>query len=304
MSHMEVCKCITVSLVTNDAKIFLDIADTELPGALPPAPVTDEVKPPLQQNPAERAEARYGHLLPHGTAVSSEWDEDWIALVIKAEKVKGYAICGAKRRARDLVGGDELNDPFIKVCKRRAGEGTDHSGEGRCTTHGGSALVRTGQHSLISNHRISSRVQQFFEAEELIDMRHAISVTYAAVDAMLDEDDEISRDVAQEIGTMMTRIANMVKQHNDIQEKKRISIEVPEFMAWAEFFYDLAVRHIQEAGGDVAGFLNDAQAFYDRTVTIVVGPEARRNRLGKGSEIGNVEDEGVLRPSVEVTRSS
>lgn len=135
-------------------------------------------------------------------------------------------------------------------------------------------------------------------------MRHAISVTYAAVDAMLDEDDEISRDVAQEIGTMMTRIANMVKQHNDIQEKKRISIEVPEFMAWAEFFYDLAVRHIQEAGGDVAGFLNDAQAFYDRTVTIVVGPEARRNRLGKGSEIGNVEDEGVLRPSVEVTRSS
>lgn len=285
-------------------KPFIDIEDTTS-DELPPPPVTDEViavGPP--KDIGEHQQHRYGHLLPHGTTVSPQWDDDWMRLVIDAEKRQGYAICGAKRRSEDLQTNEDLQDPLMRVCKKRGGTGTDHPGEGRCSLHGGSShlgTMTTGKFSLIRNHKLSGRVHDFFDQEELLDLRSTIGTTWAAMDAMLDEDDEISPERAQQIGAMMTRVANMIKQHNDIQEKKRISIDVPEFMAWADFFYELAVKHLEEAGGDVPAFLRDAQSFYDRTVTIVVGPTAGRNSLGAGGQVGAESDAGVSRPVIEVT---
>lgn len=291
---------ITVSRMA-DPPIFIDVADTDVPDLLPTPPITNVVKMPAPKaHDSELKENRYGHLLPHGTNVAKRWDEDWIQLVVDAEKNAGYAICGAKRAAQDFDAEEDMENPLLKVCKRRAGWNTDHSGEGRCISHAGNMPVKTGQFSMLKNRKISSRVEEFFENEQLTDIRTAMSINYAAMDAMLDEDEDISKDTAKLLSEMSTRAANMVKQHNDIQEKRRISIEVPEFMAWAEFFYELSVRHLQEAGGDVGAFLRDAQQFYDRTVTITVGAEARRNRLGESNEIGDLSDEGVSRPVIEV----
>jgi hypothetical protein len=278
---------------------FIDLEDTEDPDSLPPPPVTEDVTlvGPKKDTVVQE---RYGHLLPHGTTVSTEWDESWIRKVIEAEKLQGHAICGAKRSTKDMSLEEiESADPVTLVCKRRAGWDTPHTGEGRCRTHGGMVSITNTKHggySLLKHNKLGPRVQEFFENEKMMDITTAIATTYAAADAMLEGEEEITPRVANDIAAMMTRVANMVKQHNDIQEKRRISIEVPEFMAWAEYFYELAVKHIMQAGGDPAPFLRDAQTFYDRTVTIVVGPQAGRNRLGTGGEVSDLSDEGVPRP--------
>lgn len=279
-------------------KPFIDLEDTEDPDSLPPPPVSENVIPVgPKKDTGPILQERYGHLLPHGTTVATTWDEAWITKVIEMEKSQGFAICGAKRSTSELSL-DDINseDKGTLVCKRRAGWDTAHTGEGRCRTHGGNSLAKTGSHSLIKNNKIGPRVQEFFENENMMDITTAIATTYAAADAMMEGEDEITAQRAMDLSSMMTRIANMIKQHNDIQEKRRISIDVPEFMAWAEYFYELAVKHIVESGGDPAVFLRDAQTFYDRTVTIVVGPQSGGNRLGAGGEIRDLSDEGVSRP--------
>lgn len=280
---------------------FIDLENTEDPTVLPPPPVTDKViavGPKKDGGPI--TQERYGHLLPHGTLVAATWDEQWIRKVIEVEKMKGFAICGAKRRTADLSLEDiEAADPATLVCKRRAGWDTAHTGEGRCRTHGGNtstANTTHGGYSLIKHNKLGPRIEEFFTNEKMMDITTAIATTYAAADAMMEDETEITAQRAMDLAAMMTRIANMIKQHNDIQEKRRISIEVPEFIAWAEYFYELSVKHILQAGGDPAPFLRDAQTFYDRTVTIVVGPQAGRNRLGAGGEISDLSDEGVPRP--------
>lgn len=290
----------SASVTVTRMKSFIDLEDTEDPSSLPPPPVTDEVHAAGPRKDQD-VQGRYGHLLPHGTTVSPEWSEDWLRKVIETEKMKGYAICGAKRNTQDMSLEEiEAAETTTLVCKRRAGWDTPHLGEGRCRSHGGGqssiANVKHGGYSLLKHNKLGPRVQEFFENEKMMDITTAIATVYAATDAMLDGEDEITPRVANDIAASMTRVANMIKQHNDIQEKRRISIEVPEFMGWAEYFYELAVRHIIESGGDPAAFLRDAQTFYDRTVTIVVGPQAGRNRLGAGGEVSGISDEGVPRP--------
>ena len=261
---------------------FLDVEDTTDPDAvLPPVPITDTVAPPktVTLDGDTARVAAVAHVFQHGTTPSPTWSDHWIALVADAEAAKGRAICGAHRNAAamDEAGVDAsqiAEDPSVVVCKHPAGFGTDHPGEGRCKDHGGQAhhgTLKTGRFALIGHHKLSPRVHEFFEMEELLDLRNAIAMIYAATDAMLETDDEITAARAQQIGSMMTRIGTLTKQHNEITAKKAISIGVPEFMAWAEYFYELAIKYIKEGDKDVHGFLSDAQQFYNATVTISIG---------------------------------
>ena len=56
--------------------------------------------------------------------------------------------CGAKNRSG-------------KPCKRPAGWGTDHAGEGRCKLHGGATQVKTGRYSTVTRKRIADLLEQF-----------------------------------------------------------------------------------------------------------------------------------------------
>ena len=267
--------------MTDAPATFFDTHDTIDPEVLPPPPITDEVMPMGIEGATPRGEQlRYGHLMANGTTISPEWDEDWIRLVIDADERRGMAICGAKRKSNELAeqirGGyiteEQLQeDPLMLVCRNPAGLKTDHPREGRCHAHGGGSLAKTGRFSLIKHNQLSPRVHEFFEMEELLDLRRAIALIYAATDAMLGEDTEITPARAQEIGGLMSKVGALTKQHNEITEKKSIAIEVPEFMAWAEFFYELAIKYIIDGEGNVPGFLSEAQQFYNATVTLTIG---------------------------------
>jgi hypothetical protein len=302
---------------------FLDVMGDDVldDDALPPPPITDIVIEESPESPAERSSRLYGHLMK--TIPSETWTEDWVRLVIAAEEEKGQAVCGARRQGETLK--EDINrgkytyedldeDPVLLVCKNPSGFKTDHPGEGRCVQHGGNSgrgNTKTGRFSLLSHNKLAPRVDEYFESEQLTDLRGAIGIIYAALDEALGEDQDISMERATEIANLMAKVGTLTKQHNDITASKQITIEVPEFIAWAEFFYELAIRYIDEGEGNVAGFLGEAQAFFNATVSLTLGPasaavipassEAGGDSAGALGTSGGVEVVGVPRTGVEDT---
>lgn len=198
--------------------------------------------------------------LEHGTVVSPLWDEEHIEWVRIVEAEEGRAICGARTKSNEG-----------RPCKHPAGYLTEHPGQGRCKFHGGGSKPKHGKFSLLRHYDLNSKVNDYFENADMMDIRSAVATVWATIDTLLAEDAVISADRAQEIITAMGRIGTLIKQHHDITEGQKIMIEVPQFMEWAEHLYELAVRYIQESGGDVRGFLAEAQGYYSGAVAIVTG---------------------------------
>ena len=199
--------------------------------------------------------------------------------VAEVEKAAGYAICGNRLRESEvqkLIKGEKITEeesvenPLVQVCKFKAGLETSHPGNGRCYRHGGNTDP-SAKFSLLSHSSLSPRVREFFESEDLLDLRGAIGLIWAGADALMGENGDVDPARVQELGSLMSRVGNLTKQHNDIMEKRKITIEVPEFIAWAEHFYELAIRYIQEGEKNVQGFLSEAESYYNATVTLKVG---------------------------------
>jgi hypothetical protein len=274
---------------------FFDEHDTEDPDGLPPPPIKPEVLPRGKGTPnpvlVHRVEATQ-HLFEYGTTPSGVWSDDWVRLVIEAEQHKKMAICGGQRKMADKIQEGEVDEeeirenPILLVCKRPAGVGTNHPGEGRCIKHGGNVsagTMVTGKSSFLKAHKLGPRIETFFNDDRLLDLRQAIATIYAGVDEALGIDEDVDMETAQSLAGMMAKVGVLVKQHNDIIEKKSIAIEVPEFMAWTEFYHELSIRYILKGDRDVAGFLLEARQFFDATVTLSIGIDgARAGNFGDG----------------------
>lgn len=305
---------------------FLEIMGDDLveEGDLPAPPLPDTsvvIEATAPTFPAQQAKQKYGHLLK--TTPSETWTEDWVRLVIVVEEERGMAVCGARHTSlsikEDINNGrvtyEDLDEnPSLLVCRSPAGFKTDHAGEGRCKDHGGNlhkGTLRTGRFSLISHNKLAPRVDEYFESEQLTDLRGAIGIIYASLDEALGEDQEISMERATEIANLMSKVGTLTKQHNDITASKQITIEVPEFITWAEYFYELAIRYIDEGEGNVSGFLGEAQTFFNATVSLTLGPasavvlpaslEVGGDSDGEVGPSSGVEVAGVLRTGVEDT---
>lgn len=217
--------------------------------------------------------------LPHGTMISRHWEPEYVELVRQVEETKGFPICGGKKKHRtdhpDLPG----------VCKMPAGSGTDHPGEGRCKKHGGNikSTLKDGRSSILRHRRISAKMQQFLETQELMDIRSAVALAYAALDEVLGEDEMIPPDRMQEIVQAASRIGTLIKQHHDVTEGQKLVIEVPQFMQWAEHMYVLAIKYIQLAGGNPRDFLTEAEAYFTYAVGSAIGDGVAA--LGAGGDL-------------------
>jgi len=222
--------------------------------------------------------------LPFGTQLARGWPPDWVDKVREAEARVQKAICGAHRKTFD-DGGEQL------VCMQVAGHGTDHKGQGRCRRHdGGNANLKHGRYSMIRHRQLSTLVEDFLDSQELFNVGQTIATSWAVIDELLGDQELLTPDRVNDVISGMRSISGMIKQHHDMTEGQKIVIEVPQFMSWAEDFYVLAIRYIRNAGGDVGGFLREAQNYYATTVGQVIdvtgdGPAA----LGNGGP-GEAED--------------
>lgn len=218
--------------------------------------------------------------------ISPGWDDAWIEVVRDAEREKGRAICGAKKVNRKQR---EEQTP-IKPCLMPAGAQTEHVGEGRCKFHGGTSVITTGRWSLLRHHQMKNKVEALVDNPDLMNIRSAVATSWAVLDTLLEEESVITPDRAQEIVSGMARISTMIKQHHDITEGQKITIEVPQFMEWAEHLYELAIKYILATNGDVRAFLAEAQQYYSHAVGIVIGDSPPA--IGSGDP---VEAEDLLR---------
>lgn len=245
-------------------------------------------------------------LLPYGTVVQKEWGSEWIERVQRAEKEKGKSICGARRNDADMDGlwrkgkitEEDMEREDNWVCTNRAGAETQHEGRGLCYRHGGNDSG--GRFSLVSSPEFSSRVHNFFEDDTLLDLRGAVSMLWVAANSITENNDdgELSLNQAKELSAIMSRIGNLVKQHNEIMEKRKVSIEIPEFIAWAEHFYELAIKYILDGEKDVQGFLSEAKSYYDATVTIKVGLDGSGNSNRESHPFSGDEAQPILGPGI------
>ena len=129
-----------------------------------------------------------------------------------------------------------------------------------------------GRNSMIKHRAISQRVEEYLDSSELMSIRSAVATAWAVIDTMLEDDETvITGDRASDVIAAMSKIGTLIKQHHDITEGQKIVIEVPQFMEWAQHLYELAIRYLTLSGGDVRGFLHEAQQYYSGAVSIVTG---------------------------------
>lgn len=233
--------------------------------------------------------------LAFGTGISPNWSLEWLERVTECEAMMKRPICGARRSrkaVRALTDDERESTPFYDVCKQAAGQQTTHLGDGRCVYHGGNSPARSMKGSLVKNQNLAWRVDAFMEDADLVDTKHAIATAWAAIDTAYDDED-ITTDQALDLVSAMAKIGTLNKQHNDILAAKKITIDIHEFMAWAEHFYEIAIRHIERKDGDVAGFIGDAESFFTGTVTQVTGVRNSAFRAGSVVEVDSVAHTGV-----------
>ncbi len=207
-----------------------------------------------------------------GTIISPEWDDEHTAWVVRVETDLGYSICGARKHNTDPekhpdVPDDERGSP----CRKRAGAETEHLGDGRCKLHGGNSLVTHGKFSMIANEHIGGKIDQYLNDPNLLDNRNAIATSWAVIDTLMESDTTLSQEKGFQIISAMRAIGTMIKQHHDMTEGQKITIEVPQFMQWAEDMLEIAVKYIEDAGGDVRGFLTEIQHYYSSSVSLITG---------------------------------
>lgn len=88
------------------------------------------------------------------------------------------AKCGAKTRSGT-------------PCKKRAGWGTDHVGQGRCKLHGGASPIKHGRYSVIEREEIGELTEHFSKDEEPLDIKPELEMVRALLTKYINTYDEI-----------------------------------------------------------------------------------------------------------------
>lgn len=255
-----------------------------------------------KQNPKRRRknylpETRGGvyEVMPYGTGISPSWQPEWVEHVTEYEAIVKRPICGAHRtpgKIAELTDEEKAADRYHDLCKSPAGARTDHLGEGRCAFHGGNNAAGS-KTTLLRNQNIAWKIQALAEDPDIADTSRAIATAWAAIDASLHEDEDITPERAMQIVGAMSKIGTLNKQHNDIQSSKKLTIDIHEFMVWAEHLYEMAIKYIAGRDGNVAGFISEAESFFSGTIQSITGVSSPSVGDGGAIEAGSVARSGV-----------
>ena len=77
-------------------------------------------------------------------------------------------------------------------CRRPAGWGTDHVGEGRCKLHGGLNPVKTGRYSRIKRARVRELIDEFKQDPQPLDLTDEVLLLRALLTDFVERYDEMS----------------------------------------------------------------------------------------------------------------
>ena len=111
-------------------------------------------------------------------------------------------------------------------CRRPAGWGTDHPGEGRCKLHGGSNPIKHGRYSRIKRARIRELIDQYRNDPQPLDLLEEVLILRALltdyVERTTSRDQEL--DITAAAG-LVDKVGRMVERIEKIKAERSITLE-------------------------------------------------------------------------------
>jgi hypothetical protein len=118
--------------------------------------------------------------------------------------------CGAKTRAG-------------ASCRRPAGWGTDHVGEGRCKLHGGASPIKTGRYSTVARRRVRDLAAEYAADPEPLSLLQDLALLRAVTADYLERAGENLE--APAVADLLEGVSRVVERAWRVQERTGISLE-------------------------------------------------------------------------------
>ena len=111
----------------------------------------------------------------------------------------------------------------MHYCKRRAGHGTDHLGQGRCKWHGGATVIKHGLRSryFVRSEKMAERIKRMEEDPTLLDMRNELTILCALLDDALGRD-KLDKAAVERLSVEASRMKERIR---NTSAKNAFSVE-------------------------------------------------------------------------------
>lgn len=127
--------------------------------------------------------------------------------------------CGAKTR----------NGSY---CKRPAGWGTYHVGEGKCKLHGGASPIKHGLYSKYTKHSLAQSIDSLLDDPDLLNLRQQVAFKQAIVlDRLNQQGSEMSQDDMRFLAELSEKVSRDIERLNKIEQGEKYVIQVAEVQA-------------------------------------------------------------------------
>lgn len=162
-------------------------------------------------------------------------DQSYIDKVLTIETELGYEICAAANR--DLV-----------PCKLRAGQGTDHLGEGRCKFHGGrnqsinSGNWKGGKHMQVKGTppALQAKMDELAVDHEYFDLRQEILKLRAIMDILAERDELL------QTAKLAVDVSKIIERLHNIEVGRRYVISIENVSTIIRTVQEVIFRHVPD----------------------------------------------------------
>lgn len=117
-------------------------------------------------------------------------------------------------------------------CKRPAGWGTHHAGEGKCKLHGGASPIKHGLYSKYTKHSLAQAIDSLMDDPNLVNLRQQVAFKQAIILNRLNQlGSEMSQDDMRFLADMSDKVARDIERLNKIEQGEKYVIQVAEVQA-------------------------------------------------------------------------
>ena len=134
--------------------------------------------------------------------------------------------CNGRQNGADVPKVDPGPHAGDGYCKRPAGWGTEHQGEGRCKLHGGRS-GRPPSHGLYSGRRdeLQERFEQAFGDDRIGSMRAEIAALKALLSDFWERIDEVDGDTLENVTKLQAEIRKSLDTASKIEKRHAVTDE-------------------------------------------------------------------------------
>lgn len=137
-------------------------------------------------------------------------------------------------------------------CRRAAGEGTDHNGEGRCRYHGGGNNGRPPTHGLYSFKReeLEEKFREAYSGQDWADLRAEIAAVRALLSDYLEDLEKVDADSISDVTKLVAELRRLTGDLQEMLHRERLTRDEEQELITR--FAQILRRHVPEGQRDDA----------------------------------------------------